>query len=931
MTGTTTPTPPLADSVNVRGFDSPAEDVCRQLQVVPDLGLGDEEVGRRRQQVGLNQLRAAPPVPWWSKVARQFSELVIWILIAAAVVSGALGEWVDTAAILAIVLLNGVIGFFQEERAEQALAALQRLSAPLAKVQRGGRLWTVPAADLVAGDVVELEAGDNVPADVRLLQTFSVAVQEAALTGESVPVEKDAGAVLNGATPLGDRRNMAFAGTVVATGKARAAVVATGMSTELGRIAGMLQRHEPEPTPLQRRLAELGRILIVVCLAIVAVIFSLQVYREGNLAEAFLLSVSLAVAAVPEGLPAVVTIALALGLQRMVRRNALVRKLPSVETLGSVTVICSDKTGTLTRNEMTVTELAVAGARFRMTGVGYSPRGEILRVGADDGASADGGGPVDRGRKASPDQRADLHQALVIAARCNNAQLVPRGDGADQWQVIGDPTEGALLVAARKGAVDFSQTSSSLEYEIPFDSQRKAMSVVVRENGAPIMYTKGAPEVILASSSHELRGGQIVALDAQRREQLVAVNREMASRALRVLGLAYKTAIPPSPPPAEESGLVFVALAGMIDPPREEAKRAIATCREAGIRPVMITGDHPLTALAVARQLGLANPGQTALSGTELDQLADDDLERQVDQIPVYARASAEHKLRIVRAWRKRGQVVAMTGDGVNDAPAVKAADIGIAMGITGTDVTKEASDMVLTDDNFASIVSAVEEGRGIYDNIQKVLQFLLSCNLGEILLMFVASLFGWPAPLLPIHLLWINLVTDGLPALALSLERPEPGIMARLPRPPRQSILTARAGLAIAVQGILVGGVGLAAFAFAYTQPARNVDSARAMAFCVVVYAELLRSLAARSQSLTMVELGIFSNPALMLAVCVSGLLQVSVAIVPFTEQVFVVPPHPPREWLLIGALALIPVTVIEFGKWTLRRVFARSSPRWR
>jgi Ca2+-transporting ATPase len=900
-------------------FANTADAVCLQLNVVPEQGLTDERVTSLQQQFGHNQLREAPATPWWKKLVRQFSELVIWILIAAAVVSGALGEWVDTLAILAIVLLNGVIGFFQEERAGQALAALQKLSAPMAKALRGGRLAVVSAAELVPGDILELEAGDNIPADVRLLQSFSVSVQEAALTGESMSVEKDATVVLADTTPLGDRRNMAYMGTIVASGKARAVVVATGMSTELGQIAGMLERHEPEPTPLQRRLAELGKILIVVCLGIVAVIFALQVYREGNLAEAFLVSVSLAVAAVPEGLPAVVTIALALGLQRMVRRNALVRKLPSVETLGSVTVICSDKTGTLTRNEMTVTEFAVGSDRVKVTGVGYSPKGSFFQVGRGEAPQASANGSEGIDSPVRVDEHPDLQQALAVAAWCNNARLNPRGDGADQWEIVGDPTEGALLVAARKAGIEFSRATSSLLYEIPFDSERKAMSVVVKDAEGATMFTKGAPEVILAKCTHEQRDGQVVALTNQRREEILQTNREMASRALRVLGLAYRPNVSTTQRLDDEEDLVFAGLAGMIDPPREEAKVAIATCRQAGIRPVMITGDHPVTALAVARDLGLARNDQVAVSGQDLDRLSDDELATQVENIAVYARASAEHKLRIIRAWRSRGQVVAMTGDGVNDAPAIKAADIGVAMGITGTDVTKEASDMVLTDDNFASIVSAVEEGRGIYDNIQKVLLFLLSCNLGEILLMLVASLLGWPAPLLPIQLLWINLVTDGLPALALSLERPEPGIMTRRPRPPKESLLTARVGWSIAFQGLLIGTVGLIAFGVSYSK-SHDAESARAMTFCVVVYAELLRSLAARSQTLTLAQLGFFSNPALLLAVVVSGLLQVSVAIVPFAERVFDVPAHNRHEWLLIALLALGPVTLIEFGKLVAR-----------
>lgn len=886
-------------------------DLLSELSVDPERGLTDADVDERRRRFGPNQLAESPPPPAWRRFAAQLQELVIWILIAAAVVAGALGEWVDTLAILAIVLLNAVIGFLQEERAAQALAALQKLSAPVAKTVRNGLLVSLPARDLVPGDIIDIEAGDNIPADARLLQEFDLSIQEAALTGESVPAEKDAELVLAESAPLGDRRNMVYMGTVAAAGKGRGVVVATGMRTELGRIAGLLERHEPEPTPLQRRLEELGRVLIVVCLAIVAVIFGMQVIREGEFFDALLVSVSLAVAAVPEGLPALVTIALALGLQRMVKRNVLVRRLPSVETLGSVTVICSDKTGTLTRNEMTVQEVLAGGARYGVSGSGYIPRGGFYLIANEHEL------PETAERRfvevgACP----DLLRTLTIGAWCNSAKLVPKEADENAWQVIGDPTEGALVVAARKAGVEVPRRGRAVEYEIPFDSARKQMSVVVRtEQGGRLLYSKGAPELVLDKCDAEQRDGVVRPLTAARRAELLEANRRMARRALRVLALAYRPDPPDRGGADPESQLVFAGLVGMIDPPRDEARRAVHTCQEAGIRPVMITGDHPATALAVAEQLGMVRQGDRAVAGTELDAIDDDRLRVEVDRIAVFARASAEHKLRIIQAWKSRGQVVAMTGDGVNDAPAIQAADIGIAMGIAGTDVTKEASDMVLTDDNFASIVNAVEEGRGIFDNVQKVLQFLLSCNFGEILLMFLASLLGWPAPLLPVQLLWINLVTDGLPALALALEPPEPGIMRRPPRPPGESILSRRVGLAILYHGMLVGGVGLAAFASSYLQH-QDTGRARSLTFCVVVYAELLRALAARSHRLTWPQLGFWTNPLLLVAIVVSGLLQVSIAIVPFTQRVFDVPAHVAGEWLAIFILALTPVTVIEIGK---------------
>ena len=876
------------------------------------VGLDETRVKALQESRGLNQLGQKPPIPIWRKLLAQFKDLVIWILIIAAIISGALGEWVDAIAILAIVLLNGVIGFLQEERAEQALVALQKLSAPMARVLRRGSWCSIEAKEIVPGDILEIEAGDNIAADARLLQAFSLSVQEAALTGESVPVEKQADRTIDASATLGDRRNMIYMGTVASSGKALAVVVATGMQTELGQIAGMLSAHEQEPTPLQRRLAELGRVLIVVCLVIVSLIFGLQVFRQGDLIEAFMISVSLAVAAVPEGLPAVVTVALALGLQRMVKRNALVRKLPSVETLGSVTVICSDKTGTLTRNEMTVQEILVGDTCYHISGTGYTPRGEFShKVGKADSPSI----PV----KPALDNP-DLLLALTIGTWCNSARLIPKGHG-DGWQVIGDPTEGALIVVARKAGIDRSPIEKKVLYEIPFDSKRKTMSVAVEDEVGTTLYVKGAPEVILVKCLTYQNNGEITPLTQERREQILSANSEMASRALRVLALAYR----PNPPDQHgedpELELVFMGLVGMIDPPREEAKLAVKKCEDAGIQPVMITGDHPATALAVARRLGMVGPQDRAIAGDELEIMSDSELEEQVEHIPVYARASAEHKLRIINAWRSRDQVVAMTGDGVNDAPAIKAADIGIAMGITGTDVTKEASDMVLTDDNFASIVNAVEEGRGIFDNIQKVLQFLLSCNLGEILLMLIASLIGWPAPLLPIQLLWINLVTDGLPALALSLEPPEPDIMKRKPRRPNESILSPQLGFAILIQGTLVGLVGLIAFGISFRSHPGDVERARAMTFCVLVYAELFRALAARSQSFTLGQLGLFTNPYLLLAIAASGMLQLSVAVFPFTQRVFAVPSHSGFEWAAIVILALVPVSILEIGKLTLSR----------
>ena len=911
------------------------DDVTRALAADLTRGLSTDEVNRRREQHGWNMLAEAPPASLWKKLLGQFKDLVIWILIVAAIIAGVMGEWADTAAILAIVLVNGIIGFLQEEKAGRALAALQKLSSPMAKVIRDGVLQSLPARELVPGDSIELEAGDNVPADARLMTAFSVRVQEASLTGESVPVDKDADCVLTENAPLGDRRNMVYMGTVTAAGKASAVIVATGMNTELGHIAGLLQRSEPEPTPLQRRLAELGKVLVAVCLVIVVVIFALQVARGGKLLETLLISVSLAVATVPEGLPAVVTLTLALGLQRMVKRNALVRKLPSVETLGSVTVICSDKTGTLTRNEMTVREIVSGGEQFQVTGGGYAPHGEFLkcdvaersRVRQNVGSAEIDPRSGERGYEPiNPRNEPDLMHALTTAARCNNATVSPRGDEEDSWQVIGDPTEGALVVAALKAGIEARDREQQVLFEIPFDSERKTMSVVMRgSDGTRVMYSKGAPEVILAKCISERRGGQVEPLTADRRSQIMRTNSEMAGRALRVLGLAYRDHSATQGTEYDETDLIFAGLVGMIDPPREEAKDAVRRCRAAGIRPVMITGDHPETALAIARELHIAGDEDRVVSGQDLNALSDEQLKVQVDQIAVYARVSAEHKLRVVKAWKQRGQIVAMTGDGVNDAPAVKAADIGIAMGVAGTDVTKEASDMVLTDDNFASIVNAVEEGRGIFDNIQKFVHYLLSCNAGEVMLMFFAALIGWPVPLAAIQILWINLVTDGLPALALGMEPPERDIMTRPPRPPLEAVITRQRGLLILFHGTLVATVAGLGFWLIYQGDDAHLGRARAVAFCITAYAQLFFAIGCRSQSSTMLGLGLFSNPHLLGAIVISGLLQLSAVTLPFAQPVFEVATHLSWEWLLIGVLSLTPVTIIEVVK--LLRAFSRNA----
>lgn len=890
------------------------EDVVSALHTDRARGLEAAEASRRQEQFGPNRMAEGPPRAWWWGLLGQFNELVVWILIAAAVLAGLFGDWVDTFAILAIVLMNALLGFFQEERAERALEALKKLSTPNARVLRDGALIVVPSEEVTIGDLVQLEAGDFVPADGRLLETYSLTIQESALTGESHAVEKHGDVVLPADTQLADRHNMAYLATTVSTGRGVLVVTATGMQTELGKIATLLTQSPPEQTPLQRRLQELGKLLIVACLVIVAIILVLQLLRGDPFVEVLLLAISLAVAAVPEGLPAVVTVSLALGLQRMVKRNALVRKLPSVETLGSVTVICTDKTGTLTRNEMTVREMWVGDQRYEISGAGYVPKGEFRPM-------------VETGEPNSH-QTADLDLALTVGVRCNNSRAVPQGDGHEASQIIGDPTEGALIVAGLKRGVE-AHSDPRVLYELPFDSDRKVMSVVIQQpDGSRRLFAKGAPEMVLAKCVAERSRGQDVPLDDARRQNWAERNHEMAGRALRVLALAYHDHPQPADDGEQERDFVLCGLVGMIDPPREEVAEAVARCAQAGIRPVMITGDHPATALAIARELGIATPEFPAvLAGAEVEQLTQEQLVDRVPQVAVYARATAAQKLRIVQAWKSRGQIVAMTGDGVNDAPAVKAADIGIAMGITGTDVTKGASDMVLMDDNFASIVNAVEEGRGIFDNIQKFVHFLLSCNVSEVLLMFFSALIGWPAPLLPIQLLWINLITDGFPALALAMELPEPDIMRRAPRPPQESVVTFRGGRRILLHGLLISLSVITAFALVYEgNPGdkANIARAQSVAFLATAFTQLAYVFSCRSQTYTWPQLGFLTNPWLFLSVAVSTVLQLSIAFIPALRPFLGLVPHSLNDWGIVALASLFPVSVIEISKVIRRQMSA-------
>ena len=865
-------------------------------------GLTTAEATRRLAETGPNQLQEQAGHGPWQIFLGQFQDLIIWVLMGAALVSGFLKEWVDTGAIIGIVILNAILGFVQEYRAEQALAALRRLAKPSSRVVRDGQLLTIPSVQLVPGDLIELEAGDYVPADARTVShTANFAVQEASLTGESAPVTKHVPALATADLPLAERANILFMGTVVVAGKARALIAETGMATELGRIAGMIQAIEPEPTPLQKKLDVFGAFLVKLCAVLVALVFVLQWWRAGwqlhDLNEIFLTAVSLAVAAIPEGLPAVVTIALALGVQRMVKRHALIRKLPSVETLGCATVICSDKTGTLTRNEMTVQVVFAGGRRFEVTGVGYAPAGEVR----------------ENGVSIQPLENTALREVLVCGALCNAASL--RAESG-VWKITGDPTEAALLTAAAKAGLDRSalEREQPLIEEWPFDSVRKRMTMLRRTPaGRRIAYVKGAPDVILANC----------VLDATAREAIGRINTELAARALRVLAVAWRELGPDIVEPTIENverDLTFLGLIAMMDPPREEARVAIATCHAAGIRAVMITGDDPNTAAAIGRELGMLGAGDHALTGTALDKLDDAALAAEIEHTPVFARVAPEHKLRIVRAWKQRGQIVAMTGDGVNDAPAVKEADIGVAMGITGTDVTKEVSDMIVTDDNFASIVAAVEEGRGIYDNILKFVHYLLSCNIGEILVMLVASLFGLPPPLLPIHILWVNLVTDGLPALALGVDPVDADIMRRQPRDPAEPVVDRHRGLVMLLQGSFIAACSLGAFAWVYFGEHEPLANARTAAFIVLSCSQLFHAFNCRHATRSLFQLGIFTNPTLILAVGISLALQIVVVSMPFLEVIFKTVTLNACDWLAVIAISSLPLWLMETVKIFLR-----------
>jgi Ca2+-transporting ATPase len=908
------------------------EEVLAELSADPQRGLSVGEARARLERYGRNELTAEAPVPGWKKFLAQFKDVLVILLLIATAISA--GLWFferesslpyEALAILAVVLLNAVLGYIQQSRAESAVAALRQMSAAQARVVRDGERQSVPATEVVPGDVILVEEGDTVPADARLINSTALQVAEAALTGESLPVAKGTAAIEDEVV-LGDRTNMIFSGTAATYGRGRAVVVATGMETEMGHIAGMLKATPDETTPLQRELDRVGKILGLVVVVIAVVMIATIVVVEdvtgfSALFDVLILGVALAVAAVPEGLPAVVTAVLSLGVQRMATRNAIVRHLSAVETLGSANVVASDKTGTLTKNEMTVQAVVTASGRVNLGGTGYEPEGDVWR---------EGGGAIDE------TLRAELVRALAAADRANNAVLQER-DG--RWSVQGDPTEGALIVAARKAGLEAEALDARLARvaEVPFSSERKLMSTIHTDAERAerlLVFTKGAPDVLLARCTQEMVGEEPRPLTAERRVEIQGANDALAGAALRTLGVAARS-LPKDAFDSDDLGeveqeLVFLGLIGMIDPPRAEARDAVARARGAGIRPMMITGDHPKTAAVIAGQLGISADGR-AVTGGELERLSDEELELTAADVSVYARVNPEHKLRIVRALRNRGAVVAMTGDGVNDAPALKTADIGVAMGITGTDVSKEAADMVLADDNFATIVAAVEEGRAIFSNIRKFLRYLLSSNIGEVMTMFFGVVLagvigltpegdgGVVLPLLATQILWINLVTDGAPALALGVDPADEGLMNDPPRHRNEGVITGRmwagilfvgavtaAGTLLVIDGSLPGGLvpGSGTMRYAHT-----------MAFTTLVFFSLFTVFGARSDERSAFS-GLFSNRWLWGAVLLSLVLQAAVVYVPFLQQAFSTVSLSPGDWLTCAAAGSSVLWLRELSK---------------
>jgi P-type Ca2+ transporter type 2C len=863
------------------------DEAVEELQSDRQMGLRSAQVTERQQQYGLNELQETGGRSNWMILADQFKNIMLLLLIAVALISGGLDlmdvlqgnlkpgtiPFKDTIAILAIVILNGVLGYVQESRAEKALAALKNMSSPQVRVLRDGKMQEVGSKELVPGDLMLMESGVQMAADGLLLDAVNLQVRESALTGEAQAVTKQVNEGLAADTALGDRLNMVFQGTEVVQGRGMALVTHTGMTTELGKIATLLQSVETEETPLQRRMDQLSQALVTGALILVAIVIigGLIVLGWGSFKDLVEVSLSMAVAVVPEGLPAVITVTLALGTQRMVKRQALIRKLPAVETLGSVTTICSDKTGTLTQNKMVVQSMHTTDESFRLTGHGYVPQGQFYRWGEDNQEAI------------ALQNESELKLLLLACTLCNDAALQKENG---EWAILGDPTEGALLVASGKAGVWEHQTSNTLPRvaEFPFSSERKRMSVIVQDEqaGVYVLVCKGSPELVL-ERCQQFHADGIKVLTKQHQTQILGRNDQLAAKGLRVLGFAYKllSEVPAAGTDERtERGMTWLGLVDMLDAPRPEVRDAVARCRSAGIRPVMITGDHQLTARAIAANLGIAGANDEVLIGQQLEKLSQPELQEQVDRVNIYARVAPEHKLRIVQALQAQGEIVAMTGDGVNDAPALKQSAIGIAMGITGTDVSKEASDMVLQDDNFATIVSAVEEGRVVYTNIRRFIKYILGSNIGEVLTIAAAPILlsTGGLPLSPLQILWMNLVTDGLPALALAVEPAEPNVMGRPPHSPTESIFSRGLGFYMIRVGVVLGAVAIALmlWSYQYTQgTGGDPERWKTMVFTTLCLSQMGHAMAVRSNSRLTIELNPFSNPFLLLAVSVTSILQ--------------------------------------------------------
>lgn len=893
-------------------------------------GLTTEEAAHRFDEVGPNEIKQEKKISPWALLLDQFKSILVIILLVAVVLSVIIGlinhqpgaglpeEITDALVILAIVVAVVILGFIEEFRSEKALDALKKMAAPTATVLRDGIEREIPARELVPGDVLVLSTGDRIPADARIIESANLNTQEAALTGESTPVEKTTDIVNGKDVPIGDRKNMVYTGTVITYGRGKAVVTTTGMQTEFGKIAAMLQDVGEEQTPLQKNLDKVGKLLGIASLIIVVVVVILSIFRGHTFVEMFIWGVSLAVAAVPEALPAVVVISLSIGVQKMVKRHALVRRLSAVETLGCTSVICSDKTGTLTQDQMTVRQIYVNGNSINVTGAGYDPKGEFYF----------------EGKPIHLSQDPTVKIMMQTNTLCNDTHLV-RADG--KWEIKGDPTEGALLVVAAKAGFshEIAEEESPRIDEIPFSSERKRMTTVHRSPQGQVAYSKGAPEVVLDACSHIIENGQMKQITESDKSRILDNARIMAENALRVLGMAYKPLATVVGDKSEyERSMVFVGLAGMIDPPRPEVKDAIKLCEKAGIESIMITGDHKITASAIARELGILKNG-IAITGAELDELSDAEYEKMVGNIEVYARVSPSHKLKVIEAFSKRGDVVAMTGDGVNDAPALKKADIGIAMGISGTDVSKEAAAMVLTDDNFASIVAAVEEGRGIFQNIKKYLMYLLRANIGEVLVMFITSLLAMPLPLVAIHLLWVNFTTDGLPALALAVDPKDPDIMEQPPRNPKTGIFTKNVIINIFGMGIFMAVVLISLFywklksaGISWSDPDPVLlAKAQTEMLCTIVLFELFTAFACRSEIHSLFKVGVFTNKWLIYACLSSVALLMVVMYIPFLQGPFDVVPLGWKDWLLILPILLTGFVALELLKLIQRKMSKKTT----